>query len=113
MTSDEPRNPVVVEGTAERVTGPDVLRAVLDADNAKCGTDYDIELLDPAMSACFRFRPTWAFALLERDFTGGGSSERTEAIPANRATERARTTADSGFADHSLRRVRLDRVHTP
>jgi Pyridoxamine 5'-phosphate oxidase len=70
MTTDDPRNPVVVEGVAERVVGSDLLRAVLDAENAKYGTDYGIELLDPAVSACFRFKPSWAFALSERDFTG-------------------------------------------
>jgi hypothetical protein len=70
MTSDDPRNPIVVEGVAEPVSAPDLLRAVLDAENAKYGTDYGIELLDPAESACFRFRPSWAFALSERDFTG-------------------------------------------
>jgi hypothetical protein len=70
MTTEDPRNPVIVEGAAERVVGPELLRAVLDAENAKYGTDYGIELLDPAVSACFRFKPSWAFALRERDFTG-------------------------------------------
>jgi len=46
MTTDDPRNPIVVEGVGGRVSGPDLLRAVLDAENAKYGTDYGIELLD-------------------------------------------------------------------
>jgi Pyridoxamine 5'-phosphate oxidase len=70
MTTDDPRNPVVVEGVAELVSAPELFRAVLDAENAKYGTDYGIELLDPAVSACFRLEPTWAFALREGDFTG-------------------------------------------
>jgi Pyridoxamine 5'-phosphate oxidase len=78
MTTDDPRNPVVVEGMTERVSEPDVLRTVLDAENTKYGTDYDIELLDPATSACFRFRPIWAFALSADDFTGSPTRWRFE-----------------------------------
>jgi hypothetical protein len=78
MTTDDPRNPVVVEGVADLVSAPDLLRGVLDAENAKYGTDYGIELLDPAVSACFRFRPIWAFALSERDFTGSPTRWRFE-----------------------------------
>lgn len=78
MTTDDPRNPVVVEGVADLVSAPDLLRGVLDAENAKYGTDYGIELLDPALSACFRFRPIWAFALSERDFTGSPTRWRFE-----------------------------------
>jgi Pyridoxamine 5'-phosphate oxidase len=70
MTTDEPRNPVVVEGVAELVSDPGLLQAVLDAENTKYGTDYGIALLDPAVSACFRVRPVWAFGLSESDFTG-------------------------------------------
>ena len=70
ITTDEPRNPVVVEGVGEVVTDSDLLEAVLDAENAKYGTDYGIELLNPAVNACFRVQPSWAFGLSERDFTG-------------------------------------------
>jgi hypothetical protein len=73
-----PRNPVVVKGLAEHVADPDLLRTVLDAENAKYGTDYGIELLDPAVSACFRFRLFWAFALTENDFTGSPTRWRFE-----------------------------------
>jgi Pyridoxamine 5'-phosphate oxidase len=78
MTTDDPRNPVVVEGLAERISDPDLLRAVLDTENAKYGTDYDIELLNPAVSACFRFGPIWIFALSEQDFTGSPTRWRFE-----------------------------------
>jgi hypothetical protein len=70
ISTDDPRSPVVVEGVVDLVSDPELLRAVLDAENAKYGTDYGIELLDPAVSATFRLRPTWAFALSEHDFTG-------------------------------------------
>jgi Pyridoxamine 5'-phosphate oxidase len=78
MSTDDPRDPVVVEGVAELVSGPEVLRAVLDAENAKYGTDYGLELLDRAVSATFRVRPMWAFALSEHDFTGSPTRWRFE-----------------------------------
>jgi Pyridoxamine 5'-phosphate oxidase len=78
LTTDDPRSPVIVEGVTEIVSDPVVLRAVLDAENAKYGTDYGIELLDTAVSACFRFRPVWAFGLSERDFTGSPTRWRFE-----------------------------------
>lgn len=70
MATDEARNPVVVEGVAEVVTDPELLRRVLDTENAKYGTEYGIELLDPAVNASFRLRPSWVFGLSEDDFTG-------------------------------------------
>ena len=78
MTTDEPRNPVVVEGVAAVVSDPGRLKAVLDAENAKYGTDYGIELLDPAVNTCFRFRPLWAFGLTEDDFTRSPTRWRFE-----------------------------------
>jgi hypothetical protein len=47
----------------------DALRAVLAVENAKYGTGYGIELLDPAVNACFRVRPRVVFALREAEFT--------------------------------------------
>jgi hypothetical protein len=37
VTTDDPRNPVVVEGVVDVVSDPEVLRAVLDVENAKYG----------------------------------------------------------------------------
>jgi hypothetical protein len=78
MSTEDPRDPVVVEGVAELVSGPELLRGVLDAENAKYGTDYGLELLDPAVSATFRLRPMWAFALSEHDFIGSPTRWRFE-----------------------------------
>ena len=38
--------------------------------NAKYGTDYGPDFLDPAVNATVRVRPHAAFALLQRDFRG-------------------------------------------
>jgi hypothetical protein len=38
--------------------------------NAKYGTNYGLEMLDPADNACFKVRPVWAFVLDEADFAG-------------------------------------------
>jgi hypothetical protein len=61
---------MVVEGTAEVVTDHGALATVLDRTNVKYGTDFGADLLDPAVNACFRVRPSWVFALTEDDFTG-------------------------------------------
>ena len=70
VTTDDPLEPVVVEGVAETVTEPAVLRRTIDAINAKYGTDLAVEFLDPAVNATVRVRPVWAFGLLHDDFTG-------------------------------------------
>jgi hypothetical protein len=70
ITTDDPYQPVIVEGIAELVTDPTQLAAVLDAENRKYETDYGIEMFDPAVNCCFRVWPRQAFGLLERDFTG-------------------------------------------
>jgi Pyridoxamine 5'-phosphate oxidase len=70
MTTDDPFEPVIVEGVAELVSDEAQLAAVLDAENRKYDTDYGIEMLDPAVNCCFRVWPRQAFGLLERDFTG-------------------------------------------
>ncbi len=70
VTTDDPLEPVIVEGVAELVTDDAHLAAFLDAENRKYDTDYGIEMLDPAVNCCFRIWPHRAFGLLERDFTG-------------------------------------------
>lgn len=70
VTTDRPREPVIVEGDAELVVATDHLAAVLAAENAKYGTDYGPELLDPERNATFRVVPSCAFGLAEDDFCG-------------------------------------------
>jgi hypothetical protein len=70
ISTDDAPNPVVVEADAAPIVDPAQLQRVLDAENAKYGTAYGLELLDPATNTCFRLAPRWAFALSQDDFTG-------------------------------------------
>ena len=70
VTTENPEEPVVVEGVADVVTDPAALARLLALENAKYATDYGIELLDPAVNATIRVRPRWVFGLVEDDFTG-------------------------------------------
>jgi hypothetical protein len=70
VTTDRAHEPVMLEGVAQVVVDPARLAEVLAAENAKYGTDYGIELFDPAVNATFRIVPVWAFGLEESDFSG-------------------------------------------
>jgi PPOX class probable F420-dependent enzyme len=70
LTTEDPRNAVVVEGAAELITQRGELEAFLDAENAKYGTRYGFEMVDPAANSCFRLRPTRAFGVQADNFTG-------------------------------------------
>jgi len=70
VSTDNPLEPVVVQGRASRVTDRDALLAVLRAENAKYGTDYGADMVDPASNSVFALRPEWVFALDSADFTG-------------------------------------------
>jgi hypothetical protein len=70
ISTDNPAEPVVVEGAVERVTDPLQLERMLAAENAKYGTDYGMEMLAPAANSVFALRPDWVFALDSNDFAG-------------------------------------------
>jgi nitroimidazol reductase NimA-like FMN-containing flavoprotein (pyridoxamine 5'-phosphate oxidase superfamily) len=70
LATEDPAEPVVVHGRAGRVTERDLLLGVLAAENAKYGTDYGEEMVDPAANRVFALRPEWVFALDSTDFTG-------------------------------------------
>jgi PPOX class probable F420-dependent enzyme len=70
VSTQDPRNPVVLEGTAEIVTETDALQRFLDGMNAKYGTGYTMEFMDPAKNATVRVAPVWAFGVAEGDFQG-------------------------------------------
>jgi hypothetical protein len=69
-TTDDARNPVVVEGMATRVSTADVLAGFNDTVNAKYDTDYSVDFYDPSVNGVFRVEPIWAFGVAEDDFTG-------------------------------------------
>jgi hypothetical protein len=79
VTTEDAENPVVVEGIAELVAGPDDLATLLALENAKYSTDYGIEMLDPIANSAFRVRPLWAFGLKAGDFTGSPTRWEFEA----------------------------------
>jgi PPOX class probable F420-dependent enzyme len=70
LSTEDPNNPVVVEGVAELVTQHDDLAAFLAAENKKYATSYGMDMVDPATNCCYRLRPTWIFGLRADDFTG-------------------------------------------
>ena len=70
MSTDNPLEPVVVAGRVHRVTDRQALAAMLEAENAKYGTAYGPDMVDPASNSVFALRPEWVFALDSSDFTG-------------------------------------------
>jgi nitroimidazol reductase NimA-like FMN-containing flavoprotein (pyridoxamine 5'-phosphate oxidase superfamily) len=70
LATDDPVEPVVAHGRAERVTDRGLLVAMLAAENAKYETAYGEEMIDPAANSVFALRPEWVFALDSTDFTG-------------------------------------------
>jgi PPOX class probable F420-dependent enzyme len=70
LATDNPLEPVVVHGRAQRVTDSDALAAMLAAQNAKYGTSYGLDLVDPASNSVFALLPEWVFALDSSDFNG-------------------------------------------
>ena len=70
LTTEDPENPVVVEGQAELLLEQADLETLLRIENAKYGTDYGMDMLDPTENSAFRVRPRWAFGLRSEQFTG-------------------------------------------
>lgn len=68
VTTDDPRDPVVVEGEVTRIRDRDANTAFVERLNAKYGTDYSAGFV--LANATFRLWPSWAFGLREDDFSG-------------------------------------------
>ena len=68
VATDDARNPVVVEGTAGRITDREVAEAVRLAMVAKY--DYELTLDFLLANALFAVRPVKVLGLVEDDFTG-------------------------------------------
>jgi hypothetical protein len=68
VTTDDPRQPVVVDGAVERKQEPDVIASFAAWVNAKYETDYSVEFF--AANCCFRLQPVSAFGLTDEDFAG-------------------------------------------
>jgi PPOX class probable F420-dependent enzyme len=70
LATDDPANPVVVEGRAELVSDPADMKLMLELENQKYGTDYGAEMVDPKFNSTFCVHPHWVFGLGSDDFTG-------------------------------------------
>jgi PPOX class probable F420-dependent enzyme len=69
VTTDDPLEPVVVEGAASVIRDQDVIARYLAASNEKYAVDYSIDFLDPAVNHTIRVDPETAFGLTEAEFT--------------------------------------------
>ena len=76
ITTEDADNPVVVEGTAAIVTAASDIAKVIALINAKYGTAYQQDFLDPAAQATIRVRPISVFGLLQADFEGSPTKWR-------------------------------------
>jgi nitroimidazol reductase NimA-like FMN-containing flavoprotein (pyridoxamine 5'-phosphate oxidase superfamily) len=70
VSTSNPAEPVVMQGQAARVSDREALAGLLAAENAKYGTSYGWEMVDPVSNSVFALRPEWVFALDSADFTG-------------------------------------------
>ncbi|GAA4993625.1 pyridoxamine 5'-phosphate oxidase family protein [Kitasatospora paranensis] len=70
VTTDDARDPVIVEGRAEVVAEPAAIAAFLAALNTKYQTAYGVDFLDPAVNAVVVVRPAQAIGMLHTDFRG-------------------------------------------
>jgi hypothetical protein len=70
VTTDNALEPVIVEGSAERVVTLEARTRFIGLSNAKYGTDYSVDFLDPAVNGTYRVAPHRVFGLVETDFTG-------------------------------------------
>jgi PPOX class probable F420-dependent enzyme len=70
MSTENPLEPVVLEGVAEVISDEADLLRLLTAENAKYETEYGPEMVDPAQNTCFRIRPRRVLGLDLADFEG-------------------------------------------
>ncbi len=70
VTTSNPGEPVIVEGSAEIVTDTLLIEGFLAAYNGKYNTFLDLAFQDPAVNATVRVVPVTAFGLIESDFIG-------------------------------------------
>jgi PPOX class probable F420-dependent enzyme len=70
VTTDDARDPVVVEGRAERRADAAAIEAFVAAVNAKYDAGMTTEFQDPTVNGTFAVRPVRAFGLSGDDFVG-------------------------------------------
>ena len=70
VTTDDARDPVVLEGVAERRAGAAAIAAFVAAINSKYDAGMTPEFQDPAVNGTFAVAPGRVIALTGGDFTG-------------------------------------------
>ena len=78
VTTDDARDPVVVEGVADRMAAPDAISDFVTAVNAKYDAGVTVEFQDPEVNGTFAVRPVRVFALSGADFPGSPTRWRFE-----------------------------------
>lgn len=73
-STQDPEQPVMLQGTAEVITDREQIASFLAACNAKYATPVEPDFLDPAVNATVRVAPRTVIGLKESDF--GGSPTR-------------------------------------
>jgi PPOX class probable F420-dependent enzyme len=69
VTTDDPIEPVVVEGVAEVVHNLGAVAELVSRMNDKYSSDISVAFMDPDVNATFRVRPHWVFSLNDKEFT--------------------------------------------
>src|SRR3954453_12046215 len=70
VTTDDARDPVVLDGVGERLTDPAAIASFVTAVNAKYDGGMTVEFQDPEVNGTYAVRPRQAFALSGEDFPG-------------------------------------------
>jgi PPOX class probable F420-dependent enzyme len=81
VSTEDPENPVVVEGTPELVTEHERLVRFVAVVNVKYRTEYPVEFFTPDQAVVAKVCPGWAFGMRASDFDG---SPTRWTFPANR-----------------------------
>jgi hypothetical protein len=74
VSTQDPEQPVMLQGTAAVITDRELIAAFLAASNAKYSVDFGPDFLDPVVNATIRVVPRTVIGLQESDF--GGSPTR-------------------------------------
>ena len=70
VTTDNGKEPVIVEGTAEIVDNRALLAIFLNRLNMKYQTNHTLDFLDPGVNACVKVKPSRVFGIEEENFFG-------------------------------------------
>ena len=69
-TTDDAQEPVVLEGTAERIGDHDAIDRFATSSSAKYETELPVEFYEDDSNSVWAVSPTRAFGLIEADFYG-------------------------------------------